>query len=301
MAKPVFIPNDINWELLKRFNVCANSFGFNEAAKKIGTSPSALLGQIEVLEKQIGFNLFERVNRNRSKTLTPEGQMLKEATQQIFLFLSTPMNEQKKLSKSQARILRVITTEGLAKTILVKPINQYLEDHPDIQLQLITKSTADLIEPGEVVIRSNFVEQKHVRREYLLNYKMKLYASKTYINKFGRPASPLDLSNHKVLIFNSLGAKDSSFLWKPDLNIYLTPTVVSDSFDFLLKQCYEGQGIFELADLYLEKDELVDLFPDMSGEQFDLYLSYNKKSTYEDLIPDFVKFLKKSIGDKAKE
>jgi DNA-binding transcriptional LysR family regulator len=286
--------------LLKRFNICANSFGFNEAAKKIGTSPSALLGQIETLEKVVGYNLFERVNKNRSKVLTPEGELLKQATQQIFLFLSVPLSEQAQINRAQRKVLRVVTTEGLSKTLLFKPLNDYLDQNPEVQLQLVTKSSAEMIEPGEVVIRTNFIDQKHVRREYLLSFYFKLFASREYIEAYGMPDNPLDLVNHKMLMMYTQGNTNTAFHWRSDYNIYFTPEISSDSFEYLLMQCHAGRGIFEIADLYLDRNELVDVFPDMQGEEFELYVAYNKKSSYEQLVPSFVKFLKKALGDKTK-
>jgi DNA-binding transcriptional LysR family regulator len=300
MSEELYLPLDVNWEQLKRFNICANSFNFNEAARKIGTSASALLGQLDQLEEAMGYQLFKRINKNRSKTLTPEGELLKQATQQIFLFLSIPLTEQAKMNRSQPKVLRVITTEGLAKTVLFDPINEYLKQNPVLQLQLITKASAELIEPGEIVIRPNFLEQKQVRREYLLSYTYKLLASKEYIKAYGQPESPLDLINHKVLMFNKSGSSATSFHWKPEFNTYLTPAITSDSFEYLLKQCQEGQGIYEVADLYFQKDDLEEVFPGYEGEKLDLFAAYNKKSAHEQLIPDFVSFLKLALEKKDK-
>lgn len=291
----VYFPIQINWELLKRFNVVANSYSFVEAARKIGTSPSALLIQMDTLEKEVGYLLFKRVSKNRSKILTPEGELLKEATQHIFLFLSIPLSEQAKQSREKARVLRVITTAGLAKSILYGHLQDFLELNPGLVLELITSASPYMIEPGEVVIRGDFLEQKNVKREYLLSNYFKLCASKEYLDKFGIPKNPLDLVNHRILVHSNKAAMDPSLQWKEDLNIHVTPFIVSDSFDFLTKACQMGAGILEVSDLYFKDSGLIEVLPELSSDRSDIYIAYNKKSAHEQLIPEFVTFLKDRI------
>ncbi|GEM_PF-4811617 len=298
MTDELYFPLHVNWELLKRFNIVANSYSFQEAARKVGTSSSALLGQMDQLEKELTYPLFKRVNRNRSKVLTPDGEMLKVATENMFEFLSKPLQEMVNQGEAgKAQILRIITTEGLATSLLYEPIKNFMASHPDVKLELMTKTSPEMIEPGEVWIRSNFMEQRHVKREFLFSHHLKMYASKDYVKKYGKPNRQYELANHKILYYSTQGGATAKDRWREEYNVLTTPDITSDSIDFLVRQCVDGAGILEVADLFTDQGELVEMLPKIQRDRIDIYIAYNKKSGHEQLIPDFVDYLQEVLGE----
>lgn len=296
MAEDLFFPLDVSWEALKRFNIITHSYSFNEAAKKIGTSNSALLMQMDQLEKTLGYPLFMRLNRNRTKQLTDHGELVRKATEKFFLILSKPLTDQDEGLSLKER-LRVITTEGLAKTVLFEPINKFLAKHPGLQLEVMTKKTPELIEPGEVVIRSNFLEQPTIRREFLFSHSVRMYASKDYLKIHGKPKRPYELANHKMLYFSPYGAAAATARWREEFNVLLSPSITSDSIDYLIDQCREGAGIIEVADLFKDQGDLVEVLPRVIRDRVNVYIAYNKKSTHDPIVTEFVDHVMDNLGE----
>lgn len=291
------LPFDTNWELLRRFNICCNSKNFSEAAKKIGTSPSALLHQIEMLEQEIGKTLFVRGPKQRSMRLTLKGEVIKDMTDKAFRIFSRETTSDLAEMREERKVLRILTTEGIAESILAEPLNKFLQHQDNFQLQVVIESNPSSIGKDEIAIRTNFVEQKDIVKQHLTSFYVELYASESYIKKYGAPEKTTDLLHHKILSYTYPGTSGSALLWDPELSTYLVPHIVSNSLKFLINMCYAGCGILELADLYSVEKKVVKLFPSEYSKKFPIYIAYDKSSVYNPMITKFIDHLTKYIGD----
>ena len=104
LSEELIIPENLDWEILKRFFITAQSSSFKEAALKIGTSKGALNTQMSHLEEILNTEIFLRYSKNRSTKLTVNGQKLAakvEAIKKIIneenIFLKNIFHETYKL------------------------------------------------------------------------------------------------------------------------------------------------------------------------------------------------------------
>jgi hypothetical protein len=252
----------LNWEILNRFNIVADSSTFSEAAVRVKTSVSALFHQIEQLEKDLGCPLFERVNRNRSINLTKEGLQIKRATQHVSSFIRLPLAKQAEIGKGKLEILRVLTTEELALTFLYDLFNRYIAENPGIQFQLITQSEAYFTEFNEIVIRSDYLEKRAIN-------------GVTYKNDSNSP-------------------RGGALVIRPDKPNHWAMALSTQQPIF--KILYSMRDSFEVVELIPEGSEMCDNFPEVNGQRFDIYAAYQRNGTSESLVPHFISFIAKALS-----
>ena len=285
---PSAFPEDINWELLKRFMICASSDNFRDAKNRIGTSASALSKQMDDLEKILGVELFERVQQNRTCSLTEHGQLYLQYLRDVYNHLQNLFTIMQR-STEEHKTINLVTTPGLAEYVIPKFISHYHDQFPEVRITLETVSTAREVKPEEIMVLSCPFPQKNTTKKFLFSHKMGLYASKDYIKRCGKPKRIEDLANHTNLAlqggeFRTLN-KGIVFLNKIDMS----PHFVSDSFDFLFELCLDGKGIMELPDIFNSYDELEKVLDYSPHNVYDIYIIYNESLILDKYCASFVK------------
>ena len=109
------IPENIDWDLLRTFNICSRVKTFAAAAKFSGAQPSAVGKQMKRLENFLGCRLFERVNDNATNRLTKEGEALlrKTIVAENFLFNKQQYNPFEDLEVKEIFIKGAISNASL--------------------------------------------------------------------------------------------------------------------------------------------------------------------------------------------
>ena len=143
----------MNERQLKSFLLAADLKSFSKAAESSFISTSALIGQINLLEKDIGFPLFNRTFHGIS--LTPSGQVFYSAAKHILDRYEAAVIEGKKLSISEDPSLSVACPHEQFPDFLMKAYRDCLKRFPMIkvtfvpasfvsQLDIVLKGQADL-------------------------------------------------------------------------------------------------------------------------------------------------------------
>lgn len=292
-AKKSILPDDINWEHLKRFKICAESKSFKEAAEKIDTSTNALSQQINSLEKELGFTLFELVNHNRTLKLTHHGDRVLQLVSMAQLYLngSRPLNKEQILQEEAQHKIKIVTTPGLADTFLGKIFHAFLTKYPDYQIEVLAVGPAIKIQDDEIMIRADIKNQKDIIKETLFDLPMNLYASEDYIKKMGKPINLEDLQYHKILVFQGLNYGSSNWGLLRTRGFFIDTPIISNSIDFLYYMCCQGHGILELPEIYPQKQNLVRIFENIDSPKFTISLAFRKEILLKIGISEFVNFI----------
>jgi LysR family cys regulon transcriptional activator len=117
--------------------IAANGFNFSRAAKALHATQPAVTRQIQLLEQELGFAVFERRGSKAIK-LTPAGQTTFERAQKII-------NETRELrlikddvTDGSGGTLIVATTEFIARYTLLPIIKKFRSDHPRVALSILS-------------------------------------------------------------------------------------------------------------------------------------------------------------------
>jgi LysR family transcriptional regulator, hypochlorite-specific transcription factor HypT len=105
---------DTRW--LNDFLTTAETKNFSRAAEMLNSTQPAVSRRIHALEEWLGARLFNRDTQPVS--LTPEGELFKPAAEEILRTLRRVQSEVRGLQKRAPSVLRIITTHGLATTVV---------------------------------------------------------------------------------------------------------------------------------------------------------------------------------------
>ena len=191
----------LDWDKLRVFHAAAEAGSFTHAAEKLRLSQSAISRQVSALEQDVGVPLFNR--HARGLVLTEQGEMLFRTAHDVLVKLETIKTKLTENKDKPSGVLRVSTTVGLGAGWLTERIQEFLDLYPDIQLQLIlANEELDLtMRKADCAIRLRQPQQPDLIQRRLFTVHFHLYASPTYIGKYGKPASMDELRNHRIVTF----------------------------------------------------------------------------------------------------
>ena len=128
---------------LRYFLKVAELLNFSEASKVLYVTQSTLSQQIKQLEAELDTTLFER--NSHEVTLTEAGQKLVEYAQKVVVdadICQQKMTDLKDLLTGELNIGVTFTFSPL----LTETVLEFMERHPDVRLNMIYKTMAELME-----------------------------------------------------------------------------------------------------------------------------------------------------------
>ncbi|SFK53916.1 transcriptional regulator, LysR family [Pseudovibrio ascidiaceicola] len=191
-----------DWNQARAFLVTAEEGSLSAAARALGLTQPTLGRQVSALEEALGVTLFERVGR--SLTLTQAGFELLEHVKSM----GEAANRISLAASGQSQEIDgtvCISASDTASAFLLTPIlKQLREIAPGIHMEIIaTNSVSDLQQrEADIAIRHVRPEQPDLTARLVRETTAHFYASKTYLNRKGRPQSANDMANHEFIAFD---------------------------------------------------------------------------------------------------
>lgn len=128
---------------LKTFQVVAEELNMTSAAKILGYTQPTITQQIQALEREVGYLLFNRVGKKLF--LTPAGKQIKIYSDKIFDVLNEMESSIKQL-KGPHGTLTIAAPEYYCSHHLSLLINSYITLHPQVKLKLVPYDSRETIE-----------------------------------------------------------------------------------------------------------------------------------------------------------
>ena len=140
--------NDLSLRLLEVFGAVMLHRTTVDAAEDLGVSQPAVSLAIRQLEKQLGFDLFER----RSQRLSPtrEARSLFARIEPILLQLRSIESHVQDLRNGMAGNLRIMATPPLGHSVIPKVLRRYLAERPGVTVEYDVRRMEHVIEEVEV-------------------------------------------------------------------------------------------------------------------------------------------------------
>jgi DNA-binding transcriptional LysR family regulator len=270
----------MDWDKLRIFHAAARAGSFTHAGDALGMSQSAVSRQVSALEQDLGVPLFHR--HARGLILTEQGELLFRAAHDVLMKIE---DVQSRLTDSRERpsgSLRVTTTVGLGSTWLTARLHEFIDLYPDVQLQLILDDAElDLaMRQADVAIRLRQPTQPDLIQRKLFTVHFHLYASPTYLKRFGAPRTIEDLEGHRFVTFGAAAPaylRDMNWLeaaGRPYDNPRI-PVLRVNNIVAIKRAVQRGIGIALLPDYLIETDSgLTQLIPEVDLPSFDTYFVY---------------------------
>jgi len=172
---------------------------FRRAAETMGMPNSTLSRRIGMLEKAIGLRLLHRTTRRIE--LTEAGQIYFERCKRIVDEARLAHEHLGEMLAQPSGLLRVSLPVDLAVTFLAPQIAEFSRRYPGISFEFdLTPRRVDLVtEPIDVAIRIGEQPDSNLIARQIAVLQRYLYASPRYLELYGEPSRPADLSGHECL------------------------------------------------------------------------------------------------------
>lgn len=229
---------------------------FSEAARRMGTSRSAVSKAVAKLEKRFGAQLFNRSTRHIS--LTESGAALADHSLRILEEAEQAARVIGSLQAEPRGLLKVSASVAFGTLHVAPALANFLARYPDIRIDLtITDRPVDLAEEGyDVLICVTGEPDLNLVARKLAPVRRKLCATFQYFRQQGVPQTPGDLVGHNCLDYTLSGEQGYWRFTGPEgeIAIPVSGTLRINDDDALAQAVLGGLGIALLPTFTVGKD-----------------------------------------------
>jgi DNA-binding transcriptional LysR family regulator len=217
-----------SWDHLCVFLSAARHRNLASVARRLGIDHSTAFRRLRKLEHQLGGPLFER--RPDGLALTTLGTELLPSVEKIETAMLALERQIVAQDVEPSGTVRLSVSDSLAIAYFPERIPAFQERFPHVRLDIsvdnqvvdLTRREADVAIRPTRHIEGDLVGRKAARMAY------GGYAANSYIDRYGRPASVSDLSNHKICGYGDSLGFFSAAQW---LARHADPNAIAMQFD----------------------------------------------------------------------
>lgn len=222
---------------------------FSKASADLGISQPTATKHVAALEQRLGVRLFHR--STRGVTPTEIGLLYYDKC----LLIARELEEADNLAAlQQARVsgqLRVSTSVGFGRRVLVPLIIGFMREHPQLQIDLsFDDRYVNLVEQGvDLAIRMGQLADSSLGASYLGVNPWVVVASPDYLAQRGTPARPEELRQHAALIYSTVQGDERWRFVGPDgqsLQVPVRGPLRSNNLSTLLAATRASMGLAAL-------------------------------------------------------
>jgi len=293
----------MDWDKLKVFHAAAEAGSFTHAGEQLGLSQSAVSRQVSALEQELSVSLFHR--HARGLFLTEQGELLYRTARDMAAKVNTAEALLRANQDKPAGRLKIHATVGFGSTWLTTQMHEFITMYPEIDVSLVlSDNELDLgMREADVAIRMVMPRQPGLVQRHLLTVRSHVYASHTYIQKYGKPASVEDLDKHRLIIFGEdarAPVQDVNWLLREgnvDQNARLVVLRVNNTYG-IFRAVESGLGIASLPDyLAQQSTKLEAVLPEVNVRTTDVYFTYPEELRHSKRIAVFRDFLLRKVAE----
>lgn len=192
-------PSDIDWNLIRSFLAVMETGSLTGAARALASTQPTLSRQIELLETQLGMVLFERTGRglepsDNAHAIVQHAHLMKASADNLTRAAVMGNNITRPL-------VRIAASRQVALHILPTMLAGIQALAPDIDLGIVASDEISnlLRRDADIAIRNVRPEQASLIAKQVGEASIQAYATDSYLERHGKPATLLELFNHRLV------------------------------------------------------------------------------------------------------
>lgn len=272
---------------------CARGGSLTAASREMGITPAAASAMLKKLEARLGVRLAER--STRALRLTAAGERLRDYAQRALELLDEGLalvSEGGDDSAGKGRggatalrgRIRVSASSDLTRRVLLPLMDDFLDRHPGVELQLnVGDALQDVVrDEVDLALRYGELADSRLVARKLHDGRRRLVASPAYLQRHGRPTHPSELTQHDCIRFKIGDRLEREWrFWRRDalqaapLDIPVQGRRTADDGGIAHQWALEGRGLTYKSELdirdSLASGALVDVLPDWVGRPMPLH------------------------------
>ncbi|QUM80205.1 LysR family transcriptional regulator [Moritella sp. 5] len=285
--------------LLQLFVSLAEHGSFVAVANQSGQSPSTISKAISRLEKNLGVRLLHRTTRQLQ--LTEAGRNYLQTAREVISLLNNCEGQLAQNVVAPAGTLKVNLPLSFGKLYVVPLIPGFCQKYQDIKLELsFSDEYTNIVDSGiDIAVRSGKLDDSSLIARRLCPIDMGIFASPSYIEQFGRPDSPEQLTKHRWILYRfrqsgrileiTSGKNSQMVEVQPDYQI------VVDNGDVMAQLACQGAGLafmphFLARDL-VKEGKLILISPPQRNPEQAVYLYYLSRDYMPVKVRVFIEYI----------
>lgn len=242
---------------LRLFVVIATLGSISAAARQLQQSPAAASAALKRLEQALAVRLLER--STRALRLTTAGEQFLDHCRQALAALDEGETLLRQGQQQAAGLIRLAVPSDLAQGLLDQILSRFLEQHPQIRLQLlVADGLANLLrDQVDLAIRYGELADSRLVARQLCRSPQRLCAAPAYLLRRGQPRQLADLAEHDCLCYfkaGQLAERWRFFRNGEPLEVAVSGSRSADDSALVHRWAVAGHGLIYKAELDLRDD-----------------------------------------------
>lgn len=193
---------DHGWDLYRTFLAVVREGSLSAAARRIGIAQPTAGRHVRALEKIVGASLFMRSQRGLSATqaaraLVPHAEAMAAAADALTRASSGR-------ARGESGTVRLTAGEMMGCELLPPLLAEFSHRYPQIHLELmLSNRNLDLLRrDADIAVRMVRPTQKSLIARRVGLVPIGLFVHRRYVETFGLPTGPEDISRHRLIGFD---------------------------------------------------------------------------------------------------
>ena len=203
-----------DWNDLRHFLAVAREGSTLAAAKALRVNQSTVHRHVSALERDLGCKLVER--HPTGYRLTDLGKELRAYAERMDESAAALERHVASSAKGMTGCIRVTCSTAVGHRLMKSGlVDRFTERYPGLKVSLImTERLADLSKgEADIAIRGGEPSDESLVGKKMADVPWGIYATRSYIERYGRPRLPGDLNSHRVIRFDEGLANHRAARW----------------------------------------------------------------------------------------
>ncbi|MAU40025.1 MAG: LysR family transcriptional regulator [Kordiimonas sp.] len=292
-----------DWTGIEEFVEVAEAESFSRGAAQLGVSKSQVSKRIRHLEDRLGARLFNRTTRSIS--LTEIGRGYLEHCKKLIENLEDAELALKNKQENPIGLVRMTVAGAFGEDYIVPLCADFMTQYPQVEIEIdFSNRAVDLIEEHyDLAIRTGALPDKtsHIVKK-LTAFRLITCASPGYLDKFGIPENPNQLSNHACLVgtlpFWRFLREDRS----GSLELRVTGPWRSNNGHALVNAAKANLGITQLPEFYVRPEikagRLIPFLEDWTVDDIPVWAVYPHRQYLPTKVRLFINYVSQKLPAK---
>lgn len=240
---------NITLEEMRVFIAVVDSGSITAAAAQIGLTVSATSRALLRLEEKMNSTLVLRTTRRLK--LSEEGAVFLHKARDVVQLAQEAEDVLMNHQQIPSGILRVDASTPFLIHVITPLVAQFNELYPQIRLELTNyEGVINLLEKQtDIAFRIGTLADSSLHATLLGHSRLRILASPHYLQQYGEPKTPQELTQHRLLGFTSPESLNEWPLYYNDKKgLKITPDIAASSGEILCNLTRQGAGIVCMSD-----------------------------------------------------
>lgn len=218
---------------------------FSSVAKEMNTTQPTISKNIAELEKALGAKLL--IRSTRALHLTEAGADYYERCVSILMDIEEAEQNVGQLQTQPKGTVRLATAAAFGQLHVVPALLEFFESYPNIKVELLLNDrSVDLVQEGvDLALRMGKLSDSSLIARRIAVSPMVTVATPTYLATNGQPQHPLDLKDHRCIIYTGFSnAHDLHFYEDGNpITVHVNGNFLTNSSEAVREALLTGHGI----------------------------------------------------------